>query len=75
MSTDAGSFAGCRRGRIAGLVITATLALSLASVAPAWASGPTATLAPIGTGSYLLTVTTGAEKLEHDLGLTGMTLG
>ncbi len=74
MSPDVGSSAGCIRGRIAGLVITATLALSLASVAPAWAAGPTATLAPIGTGSYLLTVTTGAEKLEHDLGLVGENL-
>ena len=74
MSTDVGSSAGRKRGRIAGLVITATLALSLVSVAPAWATGPTATLAPIGTGSYLLTVTTGAEKLEHDLGLVGENL-
>ena len=74
MSTDLGSSAARRRGRFAGLVITATLALSLASVVPAWASGPTATLAPIGTGSYLLTVTTGAEKLEHDLGLIGENL-
>ena len=65
---------GRRRGRIAGLVAAATVALSLASVAPAWATGPTATLAPIGTGSYLLTITTGAEKLEHDLGLVGENL-
>jgi hypothetical protein len=74
MSTDEGSSAGRTRGRVAGLVIIATLALSLASVGPAWASGPSATLAPIGTGSYLLTVTTGAEKLEHGLYLVGQNL-
>jgi hypothetical protein len=74
MRTDGGSSAGCRRGRIAGLAIVATLALSLASEASASAAGPTATLAPIGTGSYLLTVTTGAEKLEHGLFLVGQNL-
>lgn len=74
MSTDGRSPAGCRRDRIAGLVIIATLALSLASVASASAAGPTATLAPIGTGSYLLTVTTGSEKLEHGLFLVGQNL-
>jgi PASTA domain len=74
MSTDVGTSAGRRRGRVTVLIITATLALSLASVAPAWASGPSATLAPIGTGSYLLTVTTGAEKLEHGLFLVGQGL-
>jgi PASTA domain-containing protein len=74
MSTDGRSSAGCKRGRITGLAIIATVALSLASVASASAAGPTATLAPIGTGSYLLTVTTGSEKLEHGLFLVGQNL-
>jgi hypothetical protein len=74
MSTDVGVSTGRRRGRVAVLATIATVALSLASVAPAWAIGPSATLAPIGTGSYLLTVTTGAEKLEHGLFLVGQNL-
>jgi PASTA domain len=74
MSIDVAGSRGRRSGGIAVLVTTAALALSLASVAPAWASGPSATLAPIGTGSYLLTVTTGAEKLEHGLFLVGQNL-
>ena len=43
------------RGRIAGCIIAIGCALMVA--APAWGAAGTATLAPIGTGSYLLTVT------------------
>jgi PASTA domain len=62
---SAGRTFGGQRGRrwILGGVAASVLALTAA--APAWA-GPsaTATLAPIGTGSYLLTVTnTGSEPL------------
>jgi hypothetical protein len=55
--------AGRRLGRIVGFVAGVVLALALA--APAWAASATATLAPIGTGSYLLTVTnTGSETIN-----------
>jgi len=53
--------------------VLAAVTFALALAAPAWASGaaePSATLAPIGTGSYLLTITAGAEKVES-LGLVG----
>jgi hypothetical protein len=65
MSIDFARSLGGGRGRIAGVVAaaTATVALSLASAAPASAIGPSATLAPIGTGSYLLTITAGAEQV------------
>ncbi len=59
-----GRHAGKRRlGRTVGVM--ASLALWLAVAAPAWATaGATATLAPIGSGSYLLTVTnTGSETI------------
>ena len=50
------SGSACRRGGVAGAVAAVVLALAFA--APAWASPTaTATLAPIGTGSYLLTLT------------------
>ncbi len=71
MSTQFARFVGRRRGRIAGLVTAITVVLGVAL--PAWASGasePSATLAPIGTGSYLLTITTGAEPITS-LGLVG----
>jgi hypothetical protein len=54
-------------GRLAGFATALVLALALG--APAWASGSTiegtATLAPIGTGSYLLSVTnTGTDEIK-----------
>src|ERR1700690_3562190 len=72
MSIDFARSLGGGRGRIAGVVAAAaaTVALSLASAAPASATEPSATLAPIGTGSYLLTITAGAEQVTS-LGLVG----
>ena len=66
MRIDFAPSAGRRRGRIAGLMAAATVALSLAGAASASAFEGTATLAPIGTGSYLVTVTnTGTEKIQY----------
>jgi hypothetical protein len=59
MSMETAPSMGCKRrrswGRLGGGVIAVGLALAVA--APSWAASGTATLAPIGTGSYLLTVT------------------
>lgn len=55
----------CRHGGAIGALAAVVLALTVA--APAWGANPTATatLAPIGTGSYVLTVTnTGPEALS-----------
>ena len=71
MRIDVAPSIGRRRARIAGVVAALTVVLAVA--VPAWASGatePSATLAPIGTGSYLLTITAGAEKVTS-LGLVG----
>jgi hypothetical protein len=65
MRIDVSRFMSRRNGRFAGLVAGISVVLALA--APAWASGTTeatATLAPIGTGSYLLTIkNTGSEEI------------
>jgi hypothetical protein len=57
------------------LACVAAGVLALTIAAPAWAStGATATLAPIGTGSYLLTVTnTGSEPITGFIGGAGET--
>ncbi|HEY5052167.1 MAG TPA: hypothetical protein VII45_02040 [Solirubrobacterales bacterium] len=55
-----------RGGRIAGVAAVLAVVLALAVAAPAWATpSGTATLAPIGTGSYLLTIqNTGADEIK-----------
>jgi hypothetical protein len=56
---------GVKRSTGGALGVVAAVVLALAAAAPAWASfSATTTLAPIGTGSYLLTVTnTGSETI------------
>ena len=67
MTVDVARSASRRGGQTAGILAAVIAVLLLAFAAQAWATGTTeatATLAPIGTGSYLLTVTnTGTEEI------------
>ena len=76
MSIDASGSAGRRRratGRGMIIAIVSALVLTMAMAVPALATvSATATLAPIGSGSYVLTVTnTGTEPITGFIGATG----
>jgi|GEM_PF-3496706 len=72
---SAGRTHGGKRSAWRALGGVAAVALALTVAAPAWAGySATATLAPIGTGSYLLTVTnTGSEPIGGFIGSAGET--
>jgi hypothetical protein len=73
MARSAGRARGGRRSTWRALGGVAGVAVALTVAAPAWASySASATLAPIGTGSYLLTVTnTGSEPITGFIGAAG----
>jgi len=74
MSIDFARSVGRSRSRITGLAAAATVALSLAVAAPAWAEETgAATVAPIGSGgSYVVTLkNTGTETINEFFFSTG----